>query len=270
MYWNHPSETEKRDRPERDLRDLAAVTESQPVWKDNGAAGPGLYAPAKVNKAYQEAVNELAPHMGVSLRAFGSTKFGEREGRKGPIVEKLVPTPHNSIDFVTLAGRGGKVVQLFESAGGGAFQESKDEEDPQVSKDIKDLQESNRRLQEALVLRDARDFVSESLRSVKLPDITKERLMESLRSNPPVKDGSLDQETFKSAIDTAVKAEADYLAKVGGLGSPRGIGLTESAGGDGGAKKPEEVTKELEEALTGGAWGLTDKQAKQAVIGRGN
>jgi len=265
MYWDHPTETEKRDRPERSLKDLAAVTESDPVWKDSGPAGPGLYATSKVRTEFQPAVNELAPHIGVSLRAFGSTKFGEKEGRKGPIIEKLVPTPHNSIDFVTLPGRGGKVVQLFESAREGKSGEGHPTEDNM--KDIQELRESHARLQEALVLRDARDFVSESLRSVKLPDITKGRLAKTLAENPPTKDGKLDTEAFGSAITEAVKAEANYLAEVAGLGTPRDFGLSGSAGDN--PPKIEDVEKELEESFRS-TWGLSEKQAKQAVIGRGN
>jgi hypothetical protein len=268
MYWNHPTETEKRDRPERDLRDLAAVTESMPVWKDSGPAGPGLYVQAKVNKPYQEAVNELAPHIGTSLRAFGSTKFGEVEGRKGPIVEKLIPTPHNSIDFVTLAGRGGKVMQLFESARGGEFQHDH-KEDPPMLPGSKELQEANTkiaRLTERWLIREARDFVAAKLKGAPLPDVTKVRLQESLGSNPPVKEGELDTEALDTRIEEAVKDEAQYLADAAGFGTPRGMGLSESDRNK--DLKPDEFQEALGSAM-GGAWGLDEKQAKQAVLGRG-
>lgn len=114
MYWDHPTVTEEMERPEGSLRNLAAVLVSDARWDGQGPEGPGLYADAKVFEGYQQAVNEMAPHIGVSIRASGRAAQGEAEGRRGPIIQAL--TAAASVDFVTEPGAGGKIVQMFEAA----------------------------------------------------------------------------------------------------------------------------------------------------------
>jgi len=115
MYFDHPTATEARERPERSLRDLAAVTETDPVYQENGPAGPGLYAKARVQPQFTGAIKALAEHIGVSIRAAGQFKEGEVDGRRGRVVTKIAESPTNSVDFVTKAGRGGQVLAIMES-----------------------------------------------------------------------------------------------------------------------------------------------------------
>jgi hypothetical protein len=44
QYLDHPTVSEEAERPERSVRDLAAVLVSDPVYEENGKLGPGLYA----------------------------------------------------------------------------------------------------------------------------------------------------------------------------------------------------------------------------------
>lgn len=113
MYVDHPGIAERMDRPERSVRDLAAVLETDGVWQANGPEGPGLYAQAKVFEAYRPFIAEVAPYIGLSIRAAAEMGSGEAEGRKGRIVERLVEAV--SVDFVTKAGRGGQVLAVLES-----------------------------------------------------------------------------------------------------------------------------------------------------------
>lgn len=115
MFLDHPGSTERHDRPERSVRDLAAVLETDGVWQANHPDGPGLYAQAKVFETYQPLIKDLAPYIGVSIRAAAEMGTGEAEGRKGRIVERLVEAV--SVDFVTKAGRGGAVISVLEAAG---------------------------------------------------------------------------------------------------------------------------------------------------------
>lgn len=115
MFWDHPSMSERSDRPERSLRDLAAVTETAAVWQQDHPQGPGLYAQVKVFEAFRPLLAEMAPHIGVSIRAGAEIAAGEAEGRKGRIVQRLVEGV--SIDFVTRPGRGGQVLAVLEAAG---------------------------------------------------------------------------------------------------------------------------------------------------------
>lgn len=111
MYLDHPSQTEEHDRPERSVRDLAAVLVEDAVW--NGTA---LVGEAKVFKAYRELLTDpdVAENIGLSIRAFADTTIGEAEGRKGTIITAL--TEALSIDYVTKAGRGGRILAVLESA----------------------------------------------------------------------------------------------------------------------------------------------------------
>jgi hypothetical protein len=247
MYWDHPTESEDRERPERSLRDLAGELVTGGAYKE-GLNGPGVYAKAKVFSPYKEVLEELAPHIGVSHRALGKAVQGEAEGKKGPIIEKLVAA--KSVDYITTPGAGGKVVQLFEAARERAQEEGKQDKTEANKEEVKrmaeikeleeantkleeeksELTEENARLKESAVLREARDIVTEKVGKAELPDITKERLVENLVKSPPMKEGELDREEFVKDIDEAVTSESDYIAKVTKSGEIRGMGSSESKG----------------------------------------
>lgn len=114
MFWNHPTMSEELERPERDLNDMAAVLVSDARWDDNGPRGAGLYADARVFEHYEKAVDDLAEHIGVSIRAVGKAQQGEVDGRSGTIIKEI--TAGKSVDFVTAAGAGGEIISLFEAA----------------------------------------------------------------------------------------------------------------------------------------------------------
>lgn len=270
MYWNHPTLSEQSERPERDLRDLAAVTVSEPRFQEDGPAGPGVYADAKVFAGYGDAINEIAEHIGVSIFGKGVAKNGVAEGREGRIVEKI--TDGSSVDFVTRPGAGGAVVSVFESAPGAA-RLSEPEQTPQAEMsesaqdnetalenivearnmdEVQELRESLAtaqqtiqeqagqlaRLQEQLVLRDARDFVATRLAETELPDVTRQRLVRQLAANPPVADGALNEAMLAESVTAAVEAaEAEVAAIAGMTGQIRGQG-----------GQPAQATPTLEEA----------------------
>jgi hypothetical protein len=266
MFWNHPTAAEEAERPERDLRDLAATLTSDATWRDDGPAGPGLYADAQVFGGFKESIEELAPHIGVSIRALGRAKTGEAEGRKGPVIESIASV--QSVDFVTKPGAGGQILQLFESARQRATPQVQEVKDV-TEEEARQLRESNAaltadlgRLREMLILREARDAVRELLRGVELPDVTRVRLAEMLAANPPVKDGALDREAVQARVSEAVKAEQAYLAQVTGWGSGRVVGM----GGGSTELKPEELQADLAAAF--GALGLSESAVKIAAAGR--
>ena len=114
MYINHATPAEEAQRPEGDWSKLAAVTEGDAYWDENGKGGAALYAPAKVFSEYATQVAEKAPYTGVSIRATGH--YESAAGRIGPEVKleesKLAPdgkpgligalTEADSIDLVTI------------------------------------------------------------------------------------------------------------------------------------------------------------------------
>lgn len=109
MFLDHPGATESVDRPERSVRDLAAVLTSPAVFKDGA-----LYAEARVFSPFQQLLADMGDAIGVSIRASGTAEPGEAEGRRGMLITGL--TEGISVDFVTRAGRGGQIVEVLESA----------------------------------------------------------------------------------------------------------------------------------------------------------
>jgi hypothetical protein len=290
MYLDHPTKTEERERPERSVTNLSAELTGAASYLEGSKAphGDGLYAPAKIFTAHREMLEDLAPHIGVSIRALGRT--GPRpetiEGRTGPVIEQLVSA--KSIDFVTEPGAGGAIVSLFESARGGAAYHRtttvKDVTAPragkettvaentdlaQVLKEIAELKEANRKRDERerdgdLVLA-ARTFAVEEVSHVRLPKFVRERIVRDVTADPPVKDGALDRDAFKKQITEAVKSEAEYLVRITGRGTITGLGASISETVDP-AKAGEKAKEDLKESFI--ALGLTDKMADKAVAVR--
>lgn len=117
-YLDHPSVSEANDRPERSVRDMALRIASTPVYE-----GDGLYADVEVYPHMQAIVEGLAEDAGLSIRAFGRAEHGEAQGRRGPIVTAI--TGGRSVDLVTEAGAGGKLLELLESARSVPMQEAR-------------------------------------------------------------------------------------------------------------------------------------------------
>jgi hypothetical protein len=112
MYLNHPTPAESMDRPEGDVQNWASVTTSAPAWDP---VERGLVADVQVFPQWRGLLNEeFATRVGLSIRASGQVEYGEAEGREGPIVTSL--DEGISVDWVTRAGAGGRVLQLIESA----------------------------------------------------------------------------------------------------------------------------------------------------------
>jgi hypothetical protein len=119
MYLDHPTMTEAEERPERSVRDLAAVLTTDATVDATG----GLVAEADVLTPYRQLIAEARDAIGVSIRAAGVAEQGEAEGRNGVIISAI--TEGLSADFVTHAGRGGRVLQLLESARARTLQEAR-------------------------------------------------------------------------------------------------------------------------------------------------
>lgn len=112
MFIDHPSESDRHDRPERSVRDIAAFVTEAARWDPQRQA---TVAECQVVGPYKEVLTDLAEHIGLSISGSATDIYeGEAEGRRGPIIEGLAAI--SSVDFVTRAGRGGRVLQVLESA----------------------------------------------------------------------------------------------------------------------------------------------------------
>jgi len=258
MYLDHPTVSEERERPERSVKDLAGVLISNGTFKENGHAGPGVYATAKIFSDYAELINEKGPHIGVSHVAYGKAKNGEAEGKTGRIIESLKVAA--SVDFVTTAGAGGKITELFESLRNKIenMNEIKKEDydalkesNQKLSTEMETLKKENQRMKEAQLIASAKDFVAEKLKDVKIHEVVKNRLIESVSLKAKANDkGDLDKDEFTKVVDAAVKEEIDYLSKITESGKIKGMGDSSSVDDDGQDKKFEEsITKNINAIL---------------------
>jgi hypothetical protein len=218
-FWNHQTEDEAKKRPEGDLNALAGVLTEDAYWKADGPDGPGLYSGVKVRTAYRDAVTELAPHIGMSIRAYGKVREGEADGRKGKVISELASA--RSVDFVTAAGAGGKILELFESAG----RESPAERIQTVTEEERQaVLAENARLTALVVAfteaaRKARamELATEVLGRVDLPPTARTRIIAAQAAMPVLaEDGTLDEAAYTAQIEAAANVEVAYVKEIRG------------------------------------------------------
>lgn len=106
MMIDHATDEQETLRPEGSIRDLAAVLDEDARWDDRAGA---LVAEAKVFDHWRPILEGMKDHIGVSIRAAGEVE----ETADGRVVTKI--TEARSVDFVTKAGRGGKILEILES-----------------------------------------------------------------------------------------------------------------------------------------------------------
>ena len=267
MFWDHPTPGEEAERPERSLRDLAGKLLTPATWMEQGPAGPGLYAKAQVFAPFAESVEELAPHIGVSIRAMGRGKEGEIDGRSGPIIEQL--TSASSVDYVTRPGAGGAVLQLLESARDRSAPQD-ERGDPMTLEALKEAQGEITTLREQLqalrasqIREVATNQVTRELATTTLPVEARTRIQTTLTQGtlPLTEGGELDTATLTTQVSDAVKAELAYLQAVAPSGWIRDLGSAESS-----APTEEERTARLVANFK--RMGLSEAGAQAAAQGR--
>ena len=87
----------------------------EPDWLDPDTGVKGrLVAESRVNSKHLW-LADVAEAIGTSIAAPAEITNGEAEGRQGRIIEKLLPGKLNRVDFVTVAGRGGRISEVLES-----------------------------------------------------------------------------------------------------------------------------------------------------------
>lgn len=111
MHVDHATEREAAEHGVRSVQTLAAVLTEDARWDGNG-----LVAEARPVGPWGQAVSDMADVIGVSISAAAEFGVGKDEtGAPVRVIEKLVPHPLNTVDFVTVPGRGGSF-QVIESA----------------------------------------------------------------------------------------------------------------------------------------------------------
>ncbi len=230
MFWNHPTSQQESQRPEGDLNDLAAITTSDGEYRENGAKGPGIYAEAKVMADYADKIEQRAPHIGLSIRAGGTSSGKTVDGK--PVLASIDHV--ESVDYVTRAGRGG--MALAESAKFTKLLESFNEGEvsDMDAAEIKKLQESlaaqtaiNERLLKRALRADALELAGAVLATTSLTEAQRKFVAESVigtAESPreiPTKEGVLDAAKLTEAVNAQARAYSATLPATGGV---RGLG----------------------------------------------
>ncbi|MFB7858792.1 hypothetical protein [Rhodococcus qingshengii] len=109
VYVDHPTRSEDEDRPERSVLDIAGHLMDDARYED-GPDGKGLFSRIQFLPSIKDRIEELAPHVGLSIRASGAIE----ETEQGRIVRSI--SGGLSVDVVTRAGAGGRLVTMTESA----------------------------------------------------------------------------------------------------------------------------------------------------------
>jgi len=110
VYLDHPTSGEDQERPERSVKDLAGYLVDEARFEES-PDGRGLFARIQFIDEIKDRIKSLAPVIGLSIRAAGEVEQmpnGQRVVRS--ISEGL------SVDVVTRAGAGGRLVTMTESA----------------------------------------------------------------------------------------------------------------------------------------------------------
>lgn len=106
LMVDHATDEQEWSRPEGSIRDLAGVLTEDARWDDKHGA---LVAEAKIFEHWRPILESLKDDIGMSIRA--SAEVEESDGER--VIKRIVEG--RSIDFVTKAGRGGRVLEVLEA-----------------------------------------------------------------------------------------------------------------------------------------------------------
>jgi len=177
IYFDHPTEDEISQLPERSVRKIAGYLATDPVMESDGA-----YADAQFGN-YGDArtlVEEYREILGMSIHAKGEVAESERDGEFVNEITSLIPSPVNSVDLVTVAGAEGAIVEALRES----FRDAPDEKGtaPAADTDKKNERKSHMEIEELAekvdtiaksvqTLTDALTPIAESLKPAEKPEV---------------------------------------------------------------------------------------------------
>lgn len=113
MYVDHAGEQRRGPHGERSVKDLAGTLAEDGRWDEQAQA---IVAEVDLLPVYADLIREASDDIGVSISAWALTTPGT-DGSGNPVLTVDRITAAESADFVVAAGRGGKILQIIESAG---------------------------------------------------------------------------------------------------------------------------------------------------------
>jgi len=119
-FIDHATEDEDYERPAGSVKNLAAVLDEDARWDETSKS---LVAEVRLFAPWREALTDMADTIGMSIRAYVTAEHGEREGRRGNIVNTI--EQGRSVDFVTRPAAGGAILAVLESLQHGTVAEGR-------------------------------------------------------------------------------------------------------------------------------------------------
>lgn len=182
VFLDHPTWREEDERPERSVRDLAAV-QIEDAYYSNGKEGHGLFARVSVKPEQRDDFTWWTENaaVGMSIRALGLREHNETTGREE--VTELIRG--QSVDVVTRAGAGGRLIEMTESARQGAgsmFSESDKNLLQELVKSSTALVESNKQLVARVEQLEEKAAVKERPKASETEGLTNGQLFTKLNS----------------------------------------------------------------------------------------
>lgn len=290
MYADHATDKEETEKPERSIRDWVATLHETKVSESGNAVGV-----AHINAGWlkEKIVNLFEQgdlkHLGTSINAVGNGTVQTIEGIKTILIEGLVQSTFQSVDFVTEAGAGGQA-GLMES-----IREHSVDVDlmnmAQLKEARPDLVTSIQEEAKETIRQEAKEVMETQVRVSELEkeneELTRENtgLKEQITEGERGKAKAEAQVTIKETVDRAdlpeatkvrllarfadaenidgleeaIQGEADYLATLRGDGIVKGLGPPAPEQND------EEALKESFKRMHP-EW--TGEQVENAVRGR--
>lgn len=236
-YFDHPSNADLKNRPERSVRDIAGWYENVTQEADGRIAGDLVVIATEAMPIIKAAITRNPNLAGLSINALGSTRMGEAEGRKGQLVEDIAKA--NSTDIVTTPAAGGTFERLLASDTDGF---------------TRDLLEAMPLTELQDVLREARPDLITAFKA-EWKTVRDTQAMETLRAEADTAKQQASHLTEEKRAAQAALTEA--LDTITALRKER---LVDSLLED--RKLPIKVRQELKTKLMGAA----DSEAMQAVI----
>lgn len=262
VYLDHPTFSEGAERPERSVRDLVGALIEDASYEDDPTDGKGLYAKVMFRESMREDVEFFARTAGMSIRAIGV----HDESQDGElIVTELLEGI--SVDIVTHAGAGGKLVTMTESARKGQEPESTlfaqlSESDrngmERLFAEIQELRSTISEMREAAKAPEAPELsfgeIVAKLDAAELPNASRERIANAYVPGVDVDKLIADEAELVAQIRDTLKAEQpepQAPAPAETAEAPVQESAVQAAGA---VKVSESADTELKNALTKMGW----------------
>jgi len=297
MFADHPTKTEQRDLPERSIRNWVATVKNAKVSQyGNAVAEAHIHVPWMKELAQGLYDQGNLKELGVSINAVGKGVREKVQGVKTFLVESLIKSPSQSVDFVTTPGAGGQAgvtesvndsildtdlinLAQFREARPDLVELIEADIREEVKKEVLKSMENEKEIAElkesvAAITKERDEAATKVLEAetTQAKASVKLLVIEALGAHKELPEATVKKITekfhdsadaTKETIEEAIKAEADYIAQITEAGKVRGLGPSQTVAD---ATQAAEIHTSLKEAFMRN--GMNEVDATNAANGR--